>query len=97
MLQSNPDEHLLAILADAAGVAAAESDAEIMRSLRRLKAEAALLIGLADIGGVWPVMRVTTALTATTLLSARSSVTRQNWLSAASLGPPTSIAPSLFC
>ena len=35
-----------------------------MRLLRRMKAEAALLIALADIGGVWPVMRVTRALTA---------------------------------
>ena len=35
-----------------------------MRLLRRMKAEAALLIALADIGGVWPVMRVTAALTA---------------------------------
>jgi Glutamine synthetase adenylyltransferase len=31
--------------------------------LRRAKAEAALLIALADIGGVWPVARVTAALT----------------------------------
>ncbi len=34
-----------------------------MRLLRRMKAEAALLIALADIGGVWPVMRTTRALT----------------------------------
>ena len=34
-----------------------------MRLLRRMKAEASLLIALADIGGVWPVMRVTAALT----------------------------------
>ena len=34
-----------------------------MRLLRRLKADAALLIALLDIGGVWPVMRVTRALT----------------------------------
>ena len=34
-----------------------------MRALRRGKAEAALLIALADIGGVWPVERVTRALT----------------------------------
>ena len=32
-----------------------------MRLLRRMKAEAALLIALADIGGVWPVMGVTPA------------------------------------
>ena len=35
------------------------SDADAMRMLRRAKAEAALLIALADIGGVWPVERVT--------------------------------------
>src|SRR5690606_26771433 len=34
-----------------------------MRLLRRMKSEAALLIGLADIGGVWPIMQVTQALT----------------------------------
>jgi glutamate-ammonia-ligase adenylyltransferase len=39
------------------------TDAEAMRLLRVMKAEAALLIALADIGGVWDVMRVTAALT----------------------------------
>ena len=34
-----------------------------MRLLRAMKAEAALLIALADIGGVWAVMRVDRALT----------------------------------
>ena len=34
-------------------------EAPLMRVLRRAKAEAALLIALADIGGVWPVARVT--------------------------------------
>ena len=34
-----------------------------MAILRRMKAEAALLIALTDIGGVWPVARVTRALT----------------------------------
>ena len=38
-------------------------DDEAMRLLRQMKAEAALLIALADIGGVWDVMRVTRALT----------------------------------
>ena len=46
------------LLADAARlIAAAGDEAEVMRLLRRMKAEAALLIALADIGGVWPVMR----------------------------------------
>ena len=44
-------------------MAATKDEAEAMRLLRRMKAEAALLIALADIGGVWPVMRTTRALT----------------------------------
>ena len=32
-------------------------------SLRRFKSEVALLVALADLGGVWPVMAVTAALT----------------------------------
>ena len=43
--------------------AAARAPAALMRILRRAKAEAALLIALADIGGVWPVAQVTRALT----------------------------------
>ena len=39
------------------------SEAEAMQLLRRMKSEAALLIALCDIGGVWPVMQVTAALT----------------------------------
>ncbi len=42
---------------------AAASETDVMQLLRRMKAEAALLIALCDIGGVWPVMRVTAALT----------------------------------
>ena len=65
LLQSDPDRRFDAILAGATrAIAAATDEAEVMRLLRRMKAEAALLIALADIGGVWPVMRVTAALTA---------------------------------
>jgi glutamate-ammonia-ligase adenylyltransferase len=64
LLQSDPDEHLAALLAATArAMAKAEGDVEAMRLLRRMKAEAALLIALADIGGAWEVMRVTHALT----------------------------------
>jgi glutamate-ammonia-ligase adenylyltransferase len=64
LLTSDPDRRFNAILADAAcSIAAADDDATVMRLLRRMKSEAALLIALADIGGVWPVMRVTAALT----------------------------------
>jgi [glutamine synthetase] adenylyltransferase / [glutamine synthetase]-adenylyl-L-tyrosine phosphorylase len=64
LLQSDPDRRFEDILAGAARSAAATRDeAGIMALLRRLKAEAALLIALADAAGVWPVMRVTAALT----------------------------------
>ena len=43
------------LLAEARRAAEAASEADAMRVLRRAKAEAALLIALADIGGVWPV------------------------------------------
>ena len=48
---------LLAKTARAAG--ARHARRKVMRILRRMKADAALLIALADIGGVWPVARVT--------------------------------------
>ena len=64
LLNADPDRHLAGLLA-AQGEAAGKSqdEAEAMRLLRRMKAEAALLIALADIGGVWPVMRAARALT----------------------------------
>ena len=45
-----------------------------MHLLRRMKAEAALLIALCDIGGVWPVMRVTAALTDLAVASVQSAL-----------------------
>jgi glutamate-ammonia-ligase adenylyltransferase len=63
LMQSDPDEWLAQLRATAADVPAGASDADVMRRLRIMKAEAALLIALADIGGVWDVMRVTGALT----------------------------------
>jgi glutamate-ammonia-ligase adenylyltransferase len=64
LLAADPDAHLAALLSRTAkAVAAARSEAAAMRLLRRMKAEAALLIALADLGGVWPVMRTTQALT----------------------------------
>ena len=64
LLNADPDQHLAALLTKAEkAVDATKDEAEAMRLLRRAKAEAALLIALADIGGVWPVMRATHALT----------------------------------
>jgi glutamate-ammonia-ligase adenylyltransferase len=64
LLDSDPDVALAAMLAATrSAVAASRSNDEVMRLLRRMKAEAALSIALCDIGGVWPVERVTAALT----------------------------------
>jgi glutamate-ammonia-ligase adenylyltransferase len=51
------------VLAQARSAGDATAEADAMRTLRRAKAEAALLIALADIGGIWAVERVTSTLT----------------------------------
>jgi len=64
LLQSDPDHYLSSFLAEHGRDAGSSVDAaDAMRLLRRMKSEAALLIALADIGGVWPVMRAAHALT----------------------------------
>ena len=65
VLTNEPDAHFAHLLSETrtAAVAADGDDAAVMRLLRRMKAEAGLLIALADIRGGWPVMRVTHALT----------------------------------
>ncbi len=63
VLKTDPDERLANLRAAAADIPADATDAEAMRLLRIMKNEAALLIALADIGGLWDVMRVTAALT----------------------------------
>jgi [glutamine synthetase] adenylyltransferase / [glutamine synthetase]-adenylyl-L-tyrosine phosphorylase len=64
LLGADPDGHLTALLAaNGRAIAATADEAEAMRLLRHMKAEAALLIALADIGGAWPVMRAARALT----------------------------------
>jgi glutamate-ammonia-ligase adenylyltransferase len=64
LLACDPEPHLAALIEKTSNeVFAAAGELEVMHLLRRMKAEAALLIALCDIGGVWPVMRVTAALT----------------------------------
>jgi [glutamine synthetase] adenylyltransferase / [glutamine synthetase]-adenylyl-L-tyrosine phosphorylase len=64
LLGANPEQYLADLLAEQSRGAASSGDvADAMRLLRRMKAEAALLIALADIGGVWPVMQAARALT----------------------------------
>jgi glutamate-ammonia-ligase adenylyltransferase len=64
ILACDPESHLASLMEKTSrAVWAAPGETEAMHLLRRMKAEAALLIALCDIGGVWPVMRVTAALT----------------------------------
>jgi glutamate-ammonia-ligase adenylyltransferase len=64
LLDADPDAHFSTLMADSGrAIATTRDEDEAMRLLRRMKAEAALLIALADIGGVWPVMRAARALT----------------------------------
>jgi glutamate-ammonia-ligase adenylyltransferase len=64
LLDADPRTRFEAILTEGtAAVAATSDEAQAMQALRRMKAEAALLIALADLGGVWPVMEVTLRLT----------------------------------
>src|SRR3981189_506976 len=56
LLEAEPERRFDDILTDAKrAIAAAHGEAEVMRLLRRMKSEAALLIALADIGGVWSI------------------------------------------
>ncbi|HEY8580010.1 MAG TPA: bifunctional [glutamine synthetase] adenylyltransferase/[glutamine synthetase]-adenylyl-L-tyrosine phosphorylase, partial [Beijerinckiaceae bacterium] len=64
LLAEDPDASLARILADMrARCDAAVEDQEAMQALRAGKQASHLLIALADIGGVWDVVRVTQALT----------------------------------
>ncbi len=64
LLRHDPDKQMTALLAKTRrGGASARTAAALTRTLRLAKSEAALLIALADIGGMWPVERVTRALT----------------------------------
>ena len=75
VLTCQPEEHMAALIAQARNEAAAAADeASVMQVLRRLKAEAALLIALCDIGGVWPVGQVTSALTDVAVTSVQCAV-----------------------
>ncbi len=64
VMDAEPERHLAALLAThRAAVASTQDFDAASRHLRQMKAEASLLIALADIGGVWPIMRCARALT----------------------------------
>jgi glutamate-ammonia-ligase adenylyltransferase len=74
-LDGDPDLHLGELIDNACReVSTSGSEADAMQSLRRMKSEAALLIALCDIGGVWPVMRVTAALTELAVRAVQSAL-----------------------
>lgn len=100
LLECDPDAHLATLIeAAGTGVLAAQDEADVMRLLRRMKAEAALLIALCDIGGVWPVMRVTTALTDIAVSSVQAALRYLLRQEAArgKLLPPNPEAPEQGC
>src|SRR6516165_6501008 len=75
LLRCEPEAHLASLIATTSReVIDAPDEAEAMRLLRRVKSEAALLIALCDIGGVWPVMQVTEALTDLAVASVQSAL-----------------------
>ena len=75
LLACDPEPHLTALIEKTSrDVLAAADEADVMHLLRRMKSEAALLIALCDIGGVWPVMRVTAALTELATVSVQAAL-----------------------
>ena len=75
LLQCEPEQYLIQLVETACrDVVVASDEAEVMRTLRRMKSEAALLIALCDIGGVWPVMQVTAALTDLAVASVQAAL-----------------------
>ncbi len=71
------------------GAVSTQDETAAMRLLRRFKSEVALLTAFADLGGVWPVMKVTSVLTETAdaaLVTAirflfRRAVDKGDWIS----------------
>ncbi|MEQ8825497.1 MAG: bifunctional [glutamine synthetase] adenylyltransferase/[glutamine synthetase]-adenylyl-L-tyrosine phosphorylase [Filomicrobium sp.] len=64
VMTSNPEDYFEQVTAGLAEqVATAANDQEVMAALRNYKSDVALLTALADIGRVWPVMKVTEYLT----------------------------------
>ncbi|MET0445009.1 MAG: bifunctional [glutamine synthetase] adenylyltransferase/[glutamine synthetase]-adenylyl-L-tyrosine phosphorylase, partial [Pseudorhodoplanes sp.] len=75
VLNGDPVTALPALIARATElVGEASSEADVMTALRRMKSEAALMIALCDIGGVWPVMQVTRALTDLAITSVQAAI-----------------------
>jgi glutamate-ammonia-ligase adenylyltransferase len=100
LLRCDPAPHLAALIEiTSQEVLAAAGEADVMRLFRRMKSEAALLIALCDIGGVWPVMQVTAALTELAVSSVQTALRyllRQE-ASRGRLSPPDKDRPEEGC
>ncbi len=81
LLAGDPDERIASLVQQAVNaVESASDEAAAMQALRKMRSEAALLIALADMGGVWPLGKVTHALTTvaeTAIASALDFLLRQ--------------------
>jgi glutamate-ammonia-ligase adenylyltransferase len=73
-LDDGPDAAFAAELAALASLPPSASRAQTARALRRAKARAALVIAVADLGGWWPLMRITGALSALAQAACRGAV-----------------------
>ncbi len=89
IMRQGPETHLDTLIDDLrTDLREAGDQKSLMAILRRFKAEAALLIACADLGGVWPIMTVTHALTrvadaavaATVAALFRTAQARGTWL-----------------
>jgi len=63
LLDADADRRFAATVARVSALWRADGSEALMRELRRARSEVALLVALADLGGLWPVDRVTAALT----------------------------------
>jgi glutamate-ammonia-ligase adenylyltransferase len=100
ILQGEPDGYLARLFEETGqGVRTASNEAQAMQILRRAKAEAALLIALCDIGGVWPVMQVTRALTDFAVISVQSALhfLLQQEATRGRIAPPRADRPEEGC
>lgn len=63
LVENAPEETFAALIARTRAASASASQADLMRELRVAKAEAALLVAMADITSAWPLEKVTASLT----------------------------------
>jgi glutamate-ammonia-ligase adenylyltransferase len=97
LLDESPEAAIERILADGTKQAlTADEDAGAQKALRLMKREGALLIALCDIGGIWNLGEVTSALTRLADTAVRAAVDRILWAAAASkkMKLPNPSAPS---